>query len=179
MAESKNIDPVTNTAPGSTIPRMTRVINLQYRKARASANPYIQYAIDPANIAIWYVKLYNFSGDQDEYAAGEYLCKIVIGPDFPYKPPEFYFMTPNGVYECDGKACISIGEFHSNAYINTLGVSGFVEQLVSGMIGWKTIGTGVRLMDTTIEEKKKWARGSAAYNTANYGSILKLISEAN
>jgi ubiquitin-conjugating enzyme E2 J1 len=154
--------------------RYNRTILQNFRKAKESNNPYVKHVMS-TDIRVWYILLHGFSGDQDEFVGGEYLCKIVLPLEFPRDPPEFYMMTPNGVYGCDGKACISIGEFHANIYPNTLGVTGFVEQLVSGFIGWKTIGKGTRLLDTTVEEKKALAERSQEYNTAHYADILALF----
>ncbi len=123
----------------------------------------------------WYIMLHGFEGDSGEFMGGEYLCKIIVPAEFPRDPPEFYMMTPNGVYECDGKVCIGIGEFHKNAYPATFGITGFSESLVSGMIGWKTIGSGIRLLDTSEEAKKRLAADSQVYNATYYVEVLKLF----
>ena len=127
------------------------------------------------DIKVWYLLFHDIAGDENEYVGGSYLCKLVIPDNFPADPPQFYMLTPNGLYGCDGKVCVSIGEFHANSYPATIGVTGFAEALVSGLIGWKSMSAGTRLLTTTIEEKKRLATASVAYNAANYSEIMALF----
>jgi ubiquitin-conjugating enzyme E2 J1 len=154
--------------------RHNRIILQNFKKVQKLGNPYIKYVLSQ-DISVWYVLFHGFSGDSDEFVDGEYLCKIVIPAEFPKNPPQFYMLTPNGLYECNGKVCISIGEFHENSYINTLGIAGFTEQLVSGFIGWRTIGAGTRLLDSTVAEKKHLASQSKGYNAAHHAEIMALF----
>ena len=98
--------------------------------------------------------------------------------NFPFEPPHFYFLTENGLYETGKKVCISIGEFHKDQYRAALGVSGFCNQLVSGLIGWKTMGTGIAIVKTTVEHKKKLASITYDYNRTHYGDIIAKIDSA-
>ena len=81
-------------------------------------------------------------------------------------------MTPNGVYAIDSNICISIGKYHPENYRAVLGVSGFTENIMSGMVGWKDLDGGIGLMNTTAGEKKKFAMDSRAYNAQHYSHIM-------
>lgn len=139
------------------------------------------YITDDINVV--YVLLYGFKGDNDEFENGEYLVKINLplpstnGPGYPFEPPVFTFLTPNGVYDINGKVCISIGEYHKENYRAVLNYNGFCMNLISGMIGWKTLGSGIRLLKTSIEDKKKLAKQSKDYNYEHYLHIIKKIKQ--
>ncbi len=151
----------------------------QFIRATRGPNEHVKFAIkSETETNVWYVLLGNFSGDNDEYKGGEYLCEM-FAPDYNiYKPPEFYMLTPNGVYDINGTVCVSIGTFHKEQYQKTLGWGGFSYQLVSGMVGWKQLGSGIRLLNTTINTKKTYAQNSKKFNAEYYPEIMKLIEES-
>ena len=154
----------------------SRSVMRHFNRAKTSANPYLKYALCETDINTWYVLVHSMQGTDDEFKDGQYIIKLVIPDTFPTDPPAFYVLTPNGVYDTTGKVCIGVGEFHAqSSYPSTLGISGFCEQIVSGMIGWKTLGEGTRLMNTTVEQKKTFAVASSAYNAANHADILVLL----
>jgi ubiquitin-conjugating enzyme E2 J2 len=158
--------------------RQARVYKAQYGKAIKEKDESIKYAMDEQNMAKWYILLHNFSGNNDEYLGGEYIVRIELTNDFPYDPPHFYFMTPNGLYEVEKKVCISIGEFHKDQYPAALGVGGFCKQLLSGLIGWEEIGSGISIINTSEEKKKALAADSTEYNRTNNAMFMALIDSS-
>lgn len=151
----------------------------QFGKVTKVPNNWLRFALNETNVTTWYVELSGFSGDNDEYTGGVYLARMELPPDFPFKPPTFYILTPNGLYIPDKIVCVSIGQYHADAYRATLGVPGFCNQLVSGLVGWKDMGAGVNLIKTTLEEKKKLAAESIAYNRLHHSDIIKKIDESH
>lgn len=156
--------------------RRNKIILSQFKKITERKDTYIKYLIRDVNE--WYIKIYGFDGDNNEFADGEYIAKLTIPEEFPYKPPSFAMMTPNGVYDMGGPICISVGEFHSQNYLPVLGIGGFAYQLLSGFIGWKSLGSGIRLLDTTIEKKKQFAINSKIYNQKHLKEIDDAIDAA-
>jgi len=150
----------------------------QFTKAIKTPNSYVKVAVDEQNTSKWYALLVGIWGSEGEYQNGEYLVEVILPDDFPFKPPEFYFKTPNGVYGVDKKVCISIGTYHADNYRATLGVMGFVNNLVSGLIGWQTLGSGIELVQTTAAQKKKMANESAQFNRKHYGAIIDKINDS-
>lgn len=157
--------------------RQTAILNGQFRSATKQPSEFIKFAMSD-DMSTWYVILSGFTGDKNEYVGGEYVVRIYLPPGFPFKPPHFYFMTPQGLYECEKKVCISIGEFHSDQYRAALGVAGFCEQLVSGLIGWREMGGGISIIQTTENAKKKMAEESAGYNAAHNQYFMDLVNSA-
>ncbi len=156
-----------------------KVMGAQYMKAIKEPNELVMFSLKSDNEPfVWYILLRGFSGDNDEFDGGEYLVRQVAPEDFPFKPPEFYFMTENGVYGCETKVCINIGEYHADQYRAALGMDGFANQLVSGMIGWKTLGGGISILSTTANEKRRLAKISRDYNRKHYPEIIAQIESA-
>src|ERR1700753_4150528 len=105
------------------------IIRAQYKKAISTPDEYVKYIISDDDISTWYVLLGGMDGNENEFMQGEFLVRIKLPINYPYSPPEFYFMTPQGVYDVEKKVCISIGEYHSDNYRAVLGVPGFCAQL--------------------------------------------------
>ncbi len=157
--------------------RQTAILQAQYKKATAEPHDYLRFMMDEKNISKWYVLLSGFDGDEDEFKGGEYLVRVELPSDFPFNPPHFYFMTPNGLYGTETKVCISIGEYHKADYRAALGVSGFCNQLVSGLIGWRDMGGGINILKTKINEKKAYAIQSADSNNNNYPELMTQLND--
>jgi ubiquitin-protein ligase len=158
--------------------RQTAIMMAQYKKATSEPNEFIKFAMSPDNGCVWYIRIYNFAGNEDEFVGGEYDCRMVAPIDFPFNPPSFYFLTSNGLYEVETKVCISIGEFHKDEYRAGLGMAGFANQLVSGLVGWKDMGGGINIIKTSLAKKRELAYDSRASNKAHHSDICLMIEES-
>lgn len=158
--------------------RVAKVMEAQLKKATREPNEYVKFYMNDENVSEWFILISNFDGDNGEFAGGEYLLKMVAPEGFPFKPPEFYFYTENGVYGTNTKVCISIGEYHSDQYRAALGMDGFANQLWNGMIGWKSLGGGISILHTDIKEKKRLAARSRDYNRKNYPDLIAKIESS-
>jgi len=158
--------------------RLPLISQAQFKKAVSEPHEWCKYYLDINNKKIWYVLLSGFEGNEGEFEGGEYLVRVELPDDFPSKPPSFYFMTPNGLYKPEEKVCISIGEFHADDYRAALGVFGFCTNLVSGLIGWRSMGGGINILTTKIKEKKKLAKESVEFNIKNNYKHLQLVMES-
>ncbi len=158
--------------------RRNAVLRTQFRKITEIPNEFLKFHMEERDMSTWYVLLSGIAGDNNEYVGGEYVVKIVLPNDYPYNPPEFYFLTPQGLFELNTTVCVSIGQFHAKDYRPVLGIAGFCTNLISGLIGWKTIGDGIAIIKTTLAEKKKLAAESRSYNTTYNAEIMKKINES-
>lgn len=154
-----------------------RVIVSMYKKTIRERAEYIKYLIDENNTDEWYIMMEGMAGENNEFKHGQYLVNIKLPPAFPYCPPQFFFLTPNGVYEIGVKVCVSIGEYHSNNYSSAQKVSGFVTNLVSGIIVWKELGGGINILKTDTARKRELARASAQYNQTHYADLVDRINK--
>jgi hypothetical protein len=158
----------------------TKCIIAQFANATKYKSDAIKFAMDPDNINIWYFMLYDISGTEEEYVDGEYLFRLYIaegaGKTWLAKPPRIIALTPNGVYGVNGKFCVGNGEFHRGEKAASEGPGEFAGSIYSGLIGWKELGGGINIINTTIDEKRKLAKLSKEYNKKNYPGILSMIS---
>lgn len=153
-----------------------RVILSMYKTTIQEKTEYVKFIIDDDDINKWYVMIEDLSGENDEFKHCQYLVRIELPPSFPYDPPHFYFLTPNGVYGINAKVCVMIGEFHSNNYPSAQKVRGFVINLVSGIIGWRDLGSGINILNTSESEKRALARKSMEYNRTHYPDLVDRIN---
>lgn len=156
--------------------RVHLVARAQYKKAIREPSEHLKFHMCEDDVMKWYIILHNFAGDDGEYTGGEYLVRVELPKDFPFNPPSFYFMTPNGLYGLETKVCVSIGEYHKENYRATLGVDGFCKQLVSGLIGWRDLGNGINIKHTSAPAKAQLARESHEYNIANHAAMLMTVN---
>ncbi len=156
----------------------------QFKKATSMPEETFKYWMDPADMNRWYVVISNIAGDNNEFVGGEYLIRIELPGDFPLHPPEFYIMTPNGVYGTECKVCVSIGTFHKKDYPATQGVAGFVMSLMSGIVGWQTLGTGIQILTEhksraeNLATMTHHAKNSVNYNRTNHRKIIESVEES-
>lgn len=132
---------------------------------------------DESNMNRWYIRIRDMDGNNDEFKGGEYLAEIRAPAKYPFDPPEFYFQTPNGVYGCNTKVCISIGEYHKGDYPATLGMGGFATQLPNGMIAWKQMGGGIEIKHTDENTKRALAAESRAWNRKHLPRIVEMFED--
>lgn len=135
---------------------------------------YYDVAFKDDQIDVWYLRYHSIG---EPYTYGEYLVEIHADADHPFKPPKYYFKTPNGLYAPNENACINIGSYHSNNYPSTLGMLGFANQLMAAMLQWESLGSGISLVSSTKEEKKRLAKASKGYNRKHNTKILSLFEQ--
>jgi ubiquitin-protein ligase len=164
----------TKADPSRADPNRVRMLQGHYRRATASYDPYIKYAMDEDDINVWYVKFHNLDAP---FKGGEYIAKFIAPKNFPYDPPGFEFLTPNGVYSVGGgsRPCISIGEYHSNAYPAVLGMHQFPVMILGTLLDYKMIEGGIAVMKTTAVEKQQYADESLNYNSIPLEVIDQMI----
>jgi len=158
--------------------RLPLILLNQYNKAlKVNNNNLIPY-VDESNIKIWYFLIKDLK--DTPFEGGEYIFKLTVPDEFPQKPPSFEFCTPNGVYDIGGKICISVGEFHTNdrpgstgsyGWRPSLGMYGFANEVLNGLINFQYLDHGIRILSTDIETKKKLANNSIKYNKNHYSKI--------
>ncbi|KAI9007039.1 ubiquitin-conjugating enzyme/RWD-like protein [Phycomyces nitens] len=98
---------------------------------------------------------------ETEFENGRYHGRILLPSEYPFKPPELLFLTPNGRFELNTKICLSITGFHPEYWqpawgIRTviLAVMGFFPTEARGAIGG---------LDYTKEERIVLAKSSKAW----------------
>ncbi len=108
----------------------------------------------------WYFVIFNL---KEEYEHGLYIGKIIFPPNYPFKPPDLEFITPNGRFETNKKICLTFTGYHPESWSNW-SIEGMMIALTSFMLGnEQTTGS----VSTSTYNKRKMALESLDYNLKN------------
>ena len=103
------------------------------------------YRLHPCHLAS-YFRHYVVAGPENSpYEGGYYHGKLVFPPQYPFKPPSIYMITPNGRFKCNTRLCLSISDFHPDTWNPAWSVSTILTGLLSFMV-------------SVIEEQQKRSR---------------------
>ena len=168
-------------ASTTAAPRLVNIMAAQLNRYMRSPNPNLLLAMDPEDVRVWYGLAF---GLDEPYKGGEYLFRLRALDDFPASPPKFEFLTQNGVFQPGGPICISIGEYHANSapgkdgsggWRAALGMKGFAEQVVNGLIVPEYLGGGIRIEILPEAMRRAYARNSRERNAACHPEIMALF----
>lgn len=115
------------------------------------------------NIMDWYILYSNL--DDERFKDGEYLLNIKLKDGYPFKPPEFYWLTPNGRFEINTKICYNISTYHEEQWNPLWRMRTIIIGIMSMLLDSNTHGIG-HIMNTSIEQYKKLSKNSKEYNKA-------------
>lgn len=155
--------------------RLTRVITSQYNRFLRQPEDNIILVINESNIKEWYALII---GHEAPYEFAEIIFKFTVPDEYPHKPPSVECMTPNGIFEMGGPLCVSISEFHREAWVKSLGVAGYAKQLWNALLCFTPDDTinSIRVTWTSEEVRKVISKDSYNYNQKNNKSVCDLIN---
>jgi ubiquitin-protein ligase len=115
------------------------------------------------DLALWYFVVYDLQ--DTDYVNGVYLGKVILPPKYPFKAPDFQFLTPSGRFEINKKLCTSFTGYHQELYSPSWNIA----SMCAGLISFMTDSTdrieskGIGGIHTTPEIKKETASKSREY----------------
>eukprot|EP00940_MAST-03C_sp_MAST-3C-sp2_P002124 g2124.t1 len=113
-----------------------------------------------------------------DFEGGIYHGIILLDVDYPYKPPNIMWLTPNGRFEVRKKICLSITAHHPEQWMPAWGVRTILEALISFL---PTPGGGaIGALDYTPKERRALAKKSTTKNVdlpSEYKEHLKRWTE--
>jgi ubiquitin-conjugating enzyme E2 J2 len=116
------------------------------------------------NLLKWYFIIYNLK--ETPFENGIYFGKVLLPDEYPLKPPDFIFLTPNGRFETNTKICTTFSAYHMETYSSAWNILTMMEGLISYMTD--TIDNqGIGSMQTTDIEKRHYAEKSIEWNMNN------------
>jgi ubiquitin-conjugating enzyme E2 J1 len=111
--------------------------------------------------------------DATDFAGGTYHGRILLPPDYPYKPPHIMFLTPSGRFETNTKICLSFSAYHPELWQPAWGIRLILEALISFL---PTPADGaIGALDWSSAERKKLAVKSRSYSCPCCGPIVSLL----
>ncbi|TPX66662.1 hypothetical protein CcCBS67573_g07741 [Chytriomyces confervae] len=139
--------------------RSAAVKRLMKEFADLEADPspdFIAYPISDSNVFEWHFTLRG--PNECGFTGGKYHGRIVFPADYPFKPPDMYFLTPNGRFELNKKICLSITGFHAETWRPAWGIRSALTALISF---FPTEGNGaIGALDWTPDERAVYAKKS-------------------
>lgn len=146
-----------------------------FREAKELREATEEYYAQPLedNLFEWH---FTVRGPPDtEFDGGIYHGRIIMPAEYPMKPPNIIFLTPNGRFETNKKICLSISGHHPETWqpswsIRTalLAIIGFMPTPASGTIG---------SLDYTAQERANLAKTSQFYDCAECGCVCSILKE--
>lgn len=115
------------------------------------------------------------TGEFDPLNGGEYIFNLTATSDVPFSPPNFEFITPNGVYVPLKLPCVDMGTYHSSNYPAALGMGGFAMNIINGLICPPI--NGLNLLNTSKETRAKLAKDSRVYNIKHAPELTAIFDE--
>lgn len=103
--------------------------------------------------------------ENSPYSGGQYHGHLIFPPDYPFRPPAVYMVTPNGRFKTNKRLCLSISDFHPDTWNPAWSVSTILVGLLSFMLEDDTPTLGS--MESSLREKRNWATDSPLFNLKN------------
>lgn len=149
-------------------------IKKEYTELIENPLPNIKIAHAPDNILDWYCIIYDLN--EDEYINGEYIFNIRMSPNYPFEPPEFFFLTPNGRFDTKKKLCFSNSSYHKESWSPMWTIKTIILGFLSFFLEKNSSGIGHLI--TPIDDKKILANNSSDYNKKNFKLILDFFNQS-
>lgn len=123
----------------------------------------------------WYFIVYDLK--DTVFENGVYFGKISLPNEYPLRPPDFVFITPNGRFQVDKKICTTFSGYHQETYTSTWNILTMMEGMISFMTD-NDPDRGVGSVESTLEEKKSLANSSLDWNLKN-AEFIKIFPDIN
>ncbi|KAM3145609.1 hypothetical protein pb186bvf_002383 [Paramecium bursaria] len=118
--------------------------------------------VNPQNILEWHFILKNFQ--YEPYIGGFYHGKIIIPQEYPLKPPNILFVTPNGKFQPGQKICLSFTGFHPESWSPMWTIETMLIGVISFMYTDQQTSGSIQASEG---QKKQMAKESLQFNLKN------------
>ena len=138
-------------------------------------DPSDQYHAAPLenDMFVWHFTIRGAEGT--DFEGGIYHGKILLPAEYPFKPPNIMFLTPNGRFETNTKLCLSFSAYHPEFWQPAWGIRLILEALISFL---PTKGDGaIGALDWTSEERKRLAKKSHEYSCPTCGNCKDILEK--
>ena len=151
-----------------------RRVAKEYGAMKADPLPNIRIACDESDPLSWFCLIHSL--EEDCFLGGEYIVNIKLSPRYPFEAPDFFILTPNGLFDVAKKLCFSNSSFHQKDSWSPMWTMRFI---ILGFLSFfmEKTSSGIGHIDTTDEAKKALAEVSAAFNGANHPHIMRLFQD--
>lgn len=109
----------------------SRILN-EIKNLKKHPSPLFHAAPLPSDMHIWHFTLRGYP--ESMYSKGLYHGIITLPRDYPLKPPDIQFFTPNGRFKCNSNICLSASGFHPESWTPLWKVRNLVEAIGAFML---------------------------------------------
>jgi ubiquitin-conjugating enzyme E2 J1 len=110
------------------------------------------------DLTVWH---FSIRGPRDTpFEGGIYHGKIVFPSEYPYKPPDLFFLTPNGRFECNRRICLNMTSFHPESWQPSWNVGSLLTALIAFL---PTRADGIGALPATDDQRRHLARESHSW----------------
>jgi len=134
------------------------------------AEPSSQYTATPLedNLFEWHFTIKGPAGT--EFDGGLYHGRIILPPEYPFKPPNIVLLNPSGRFEVGTKICLSISSYHPEHWQPSWSIRTVLVALISFM---PTKGEGaIGALDDPPEVRRKLAAKTIDYSCDKCGAKM-------
>jgi ubiquitin-conjugating enzyme E2 J1 len=108
-----------------------------------------------------------------DFDGGVYHGRILLPPEYPFKPPHIIFLTPSGRFETNTKICLSFSAFHPELWQPAWGVRLILEALIAFLPSPPDGAIGA--LDWSSVERKRLAKESVNWSCPHCGKIIDVL----
>lgn len=140
-----------------------------FRLVKKDPHEYVEVMPDMKDLLTWYflIKGPEFS----DFKGGYYIGKIMHSSDYPFTPPDFMLLTPNGRFQINQKICLSNTGYHSSEWSSMWNIHAILTGFVSIMLD--DTEHGLAHIHSEKDQREQLAKLSVEYNKINYLNILQ------
>ncbi|KAK9821497.1 hypothetical protein WJX74_003306 [Apatococcus lobatus] len=138
-------------------PAIKRILQEMKEMQRSQSEDFAAAALEE-NLFEWNFAIRGAPGT--EFEEGIYHGRIILPAEYPFKPPSFTLLTPNGRFERNTKICLSISSHHPEHWQPSWSIRTALTALIAFMPspGHGAIGS----LDYTPDERRDLAKKSQA-----------------
>ncbi|KAI2490075.1 hypothetical protein MHU86_24517 [Fragilaria crotonensis] len=111
--------------------------------------------------------------DATDFEGGIYHGRILLPPEYPFKPPHIMFLTPSGRFDTNTKICLSFSAFHPELWQPAWGIRLILEALIAFLPSPADGAIGA--LDWTAPERQRLAKKSVNFTCPRCGKAADLL----
>jgi ubiquitin-conjugating enzyme E2 J2 len=155
----------------------TKRLAADYKLIMENPEPFMHAYPTESNVLEWNFLL--IGPESTIYDGGHYLGRLVHDKEYPFKPPNFYFLTPSGRFIVGEKICFSVSAFHEKEWLPVWNTKALLMGILSLFAATDVDSrTGVG-HETRVDDETKLilAYESVQYNKTNHPEIYAGFDE--
>lgn len=144
-----------------------RIIN-EIKNLKSHPSPLFDAHALPSDMRVWHFTLKGYP--QSVYEGGLYHGVIRLPKEYPLKPPDIQFLTPNGRFNTHQNICLSASGFHPESWSPLWKVRNLVESIGAFMLAEDN---HVGYINSSVSRRRELAQSSKVYECKECGFLRK------